>query len=195
MARYRSRRPLNKSFSFHAGHGSNFSVSPGLARKAPGARRDCYRAVMESRERWVRQLATWFGCGRVPLAPGTAGALGAVPLHYLLKRLHPALHIAAVAIVSAVGIWSSDEMAKLLEAKDPQCVVIDEVAGTLIAMGMVSKRGLGAELFALLLFRAYDIVKPGPVARAEHAQPPGLGIMADDLVAGVLAGITARLLT
>jgi phosphatidylglycerophosphatase A len=148
---------------------------------------------MDARERWVRRLATWFGCGNVPLAPGTMGALGAVPLHYLLKRFNPAVYFAAVAIISAVGIWSADEMAKLLGEKDPQCVVIDEVAGTLIAMGMVQKRGTKAELLALALFRAYDILKPGPVGKAEHAKPPGLGIMADDLVAGLLAGLTTLL--
>ncbi len=150
---------------------------------------------MDDRERWVRRLATWFGCGSSPVAPGTMGSLGALPVHLVLRRFGPLLHIGSIAAITLAGIWTSDEMAELLGEKDPQSVVIDEVAGALIAMGMVKKRGLGAELLALALFRAFDIIKPGPVKRAEHMEPPGLGIMADDLVAGVLAGITARLLS
>lgn len=150
---------------------------------------------MDDRERWVRRLSTWFGCGSSPVAPGTVGSLGAIPVHLLLRRLGPFLHIGSIAAITLAGIWTSDEMAELLGEKDPQCVVIDEVAGALIAMGMVKRRGLGAELVALALFRAFDIIKPGPVKRAEQMDPPGLGIMADDLLAGVLAGITARLLS
>ena len=144
---------------------------------------------------WSRRLATWFGCGLSPVAPGTMGSLGALPLHLLLRRLGPIPHIAAVAAVTLIGIRVADETAAATGEEDPQLVVIDEVAGALIAMGMVKKRGLGAELLALALFRAFDIIKPGPVKRAERMEPPGLGIMADDLLAGVLAGITARLLS
>lgn len=150
---------------------------------------------MDDRERWVRRIATWFGCGLSPVAPGTMGSLGSVPVHLLLRRLGPLVHFGSIAAITLAGIWTSDEMAELLGEKDPQSVVIDEVAGALIAMGFVRRRGLAAELLALALFRAFDIIKPGPVGRAEHMEPPGLGIMADDLVAGVLAGITARLLS
>jgi phosphatidylglycerophosphatase A len=70
--------------------------------------------------------------------------------------------------------------------------VIDEVVGTLIALGLVRTRSLGARLVAFALFRVLDITKPGPIARAEHARPPGLGIMLDDVLAGMVAGLLAR---
>jgi phosphatidylglycerophosphatase A len=75
--------------------------------------------------------------------------------------------------------------------KDPSCVVIDEVAGALIALGLA---GPNRRLLSLILFRAFDIVKPGPINRVQRAEPAGWGIMADDLLAGAAAGISARLL-
>jgi phosphatidylglycerophosphatase A len=99
-----------------------------------------------------------------------------------------------VVAVTAAGIWASDRMAKSLSDDDPSCVVIDEVAGALLALGLVRGRGWRSELVALLLFRALDIWKPGPIKLSERARPPGLGIMLDDLVAGGLAGVISRML-
>jgi phosphatidylglycerophosphatase A len=143
-------------------------------------------------DRVAEQLATWFGCGRVPRAPGTAGAIGALPLHFVLSRLGPVPHALAVLGVTAVGTWAAQRHAERLGEKDPQSIVIDEVAGTLIAMGLVRRRSLGVQLAALVLFRAFDITKPGLVDRVQHVKPIGLGIMADDVVAGVLAGVASR---
>lgn len=129
---------------------------------------------------------------QLPVAPGTVGSLGAVPLHFALKLLPPLPHAAAIVAITAVGVWASQKEADRLGVEDPQSVVIDEVAGTLIAMGMTRRLGIPAQLLALALFRAYDILKPGPIDSVQHAQPEGLGIMADDLLAGVMAGLTAR---
>jgi phosphatidylglycerophosphatase A len=139
----------------------------------------------------VRALATWFGCGRSRLAPGTMGSFGAVPVHLLLRLLPPGVHLAAVAGITAVGVWSSNEMAKAMGVEDPQCVVIDEVVGTLIAMGMVRSSSAGLQLLALALFRLFDVWKPGPIDTVQHVQPEGVGIMADDVLAGLLAGVVA----
>jgi phosphatidylglycerophosphatase A len=144
---------------------------------------------------WPALISTWFGCGRSPIAPGTVGSLGAVPVHLLLRRLSPAAHAAAVIAVSALGIWASDKYAEALDEKDPQSAVIDEVAGTLIALGLVRGRGLAAGALALGLFRVLDIVKPGPIERVQDTEPKGLGIMLDDLIAGLLAGVTLRWLS
>ena len=143
-------------------------------------------------DRLAERLATWFGCGSSPVAPGTVGSLGAVPLHFALKLLPPLPHAAAIVAITAVGVWASQKEADRLGVEDPQSVVIDEVAGTLIAMGMTRRLGIPAQLLALALFRAYDILKSGPIHSVQHAQPEGLGIMADDLLAGVMAGLTAR---
>lgn len=140
-------------------------------------------------------LATWFGFGLAPKAPGTVGSLGALPLHFGLRLLPPLPHAAAIVGVTLVGTWAAQRVAVLRDEEDPQRVVIDEVAGVLIAMGLVRKRSLKAQALAWLLFRAFDITKPGPVGAAENLKPAGVGIMADDLVAGALAGVVARWLS
>ena len=139
----------------------------------------------------ARLLATWFGCGLSPIAPGTVGSLGAVPLHFALAALGPLPHAAAVAGLSLAGIWASNRVAEAEGVEDPQKVVIDEVCGTLIAMGMVSGAGFGIRLLALGLFRVLDITKPGPIDSVQRLEPAGVGIMADDLLAGVVAGAMA----
>ncbi len=136
----------------------------------------------------ARLLATWFGCGLSPVAPGTVGSLAAVPLHFALAALGPAPHVAVILGLSLAGIWASQRIADAEGVEDPQIVVIDEVCGTLIAMGMVGGSGLGIRLLALGLFRLLDITKPGPIDSVQRLKPAGVGIMADDLLAGVVAG-------
>ncbi len=137
-------------------------------------------------------LGTWFGIGKAPVAPGTFGSLGAVPLHLLLCRAPLAGHLAAIGVVTAIGTWAAGRVASITNQKDPQIVVIDEVAGVLIAMAAVRDSGPTAQLIALVLFRVFDITKPGPIRRAEHLPPVGFGIMADDLLAGFVAALLAR---
>lgn len=144
------------------------------------------------RERLARILATWFGCGRSPIAPGTVGTLGALPLHLALRAAGPIPYAVAVTAVSVAGIWAAQQEAERLEAKDPQTVVIDEVAGVLVALLIASGRGFKADVLAVILFRVLDITKPGPIESLEHLEPRGLGIMADDLLAGLVAGVSAR---
>ncbi len=139
-------------------------------------------------------LATWFWLGKAPVAPGTFGSIGAVPLHLALSQLGPLAHAAVVVATAAVGVWVSQRESDYTGQGDPQHVVIDEVAGTLIAMGLVRGHGLWAQLAALVLFRLLDIYKPGPIRRLERVKPAGFGIMLDDLAAGLGAGALARLL-
>ena len=134
-------------------------------------------------------VGTWFGCGLSPLAPVTVGAAGAIPIHLVLRLLPPGPHLLAVLGITAVGFWASQRVADERDEEDPSRVVIDEVAGALIAMGLVRRRSVSTQVAAWVLFRVLDITKPGPVSRAEKLKPAGLGIMADDLLAGALAGI------
>jgi len=138
-------------------------------------------------------IGTWFGCGESPKAPGTVGSIGAVPVHLLLVTLPVTYHWAVIALITALGIWASQRISDALGQKDPQRVVVDEVAGVLIAMACVRTAPAAAAAAAFVLFRFFDITKLGPVGMAERAKPAGLGIMADDLVAGAIAGILARL--
>jgi phosphatidylglycerophosphatase A len=112
-------------------------------------------------------------------------------LHLALTLLGPIPHAAAIVALSVAGAWASNEVAKAEGIEDPQKVVIDEVCGTLIAMGMVSSGGVGIRILALALFRVLDITKPGPIDSVQRLEPPGVGIMADDLLAGVAAGAMA----
>ncbi len=139
----------------------------------------------------ARLIATWFGCGLSPKAPGTVGSLGAVPLHLALATLGPLPHAAVIVALSIAGTWAANEVARAEGIEDPQKVVIDEVCGTVIAMGMVSGAGPGIRLLALALFRLLDITKPGPIDTVQRLEPPGVGIMADDLLAGLGAGAMA----
>jgi phosphatidylglycerophosphatase A len=116
------------------------------------------------------------------------GSLGTLPLHVLLCRFGAPWHLAMVAAVSALGFWAAQRYAEQRGETDPSRVVIDEVAGTLIALGMVRDRGLPALVVAFLAFRVLDIWKPGPIRRLEHTRPLGAGIMLDDLLAGTAAG-------
>jgi phosphatidylglycerophosphatase A len=119
------------------------------------------------------------------------GSLGAVPLHFALATLGPLPHAAAIVALTVAGTWAADRVAKAEGTEDPQKVVIDEVCGTLIAMGMVSGASIVVRLAALALFRVLDITKPGPIDSVQRLEPPGVGIMADDLLAGVAAGAMA----
>jgi phosphatidylglycerophosphatase A len=135
-------------------------------------------------------LATWFGCGYSPLVPGTVGTLGAVPLVLLLwwRGGWPA-HIAAIVVVTAVGVWAADGAERHFGVKDPKPVVIDEVAGMLVAtFPLFQLRWPWFLALSFVLFRAFDILKPWP-ARSLERLPGGWGIMADDLVAGLYANL------
>jgi len=141
---------------------------------------------------WTRGLATWFGCGYAKKAPGTVGSLGALPLFALLQYALPnsaLLYWAVVGALCVLGTLAADRFARATGTKDPQQVVIDEVAGVLIALGFVRHGSVLSLGLAWVLFRTLDILKPWPISLAEKAKPTGLGIMLDDLVAGFFAGL------
>lgn len=140
-------------------------------------------------------LATGFGSGLSPVAPGTAGTLVAVPLGYFLTvslAAGPALQAAAVVAVTAAAVWAAGVAAPRFGRKDPGQIVVDEIAGYLVAVAFLPA-GWTTLVAAFFLFRLFDIVKPPPCRRLE-ALPGGLGIVADDVMAGVYANLALRLL-
>lgn len=145
-------------------------------------------------DRVAQTIATWFGCGHSPVAPGTVGSLGAVPVYVLLRACGPGATLLGALTASAIGVWASERTARVLNEKDPQQVVIDEVAGTLLALSLCGGRTLSAKVLAVALFRVLDVLKPGWIDKAQQAKPIGLGIMADDILAGISAGLIARLI-
>lgn len=132
--------------------------------------------------------ATWFGAGYMPRAPGTAGALAAVPLHWGLMWMGAGAEAAAIVLIVIVGIWSAQRIHEASGVFDPQIVVIDEVAGVLIALD-VAGASASAQVVAFGAFRLFDIFKPWPISRLEHLRPEGVGIMADDIGAGFAAAV------
>lgn len=133
---------------------------------------------------WV--LATWFGCGFSPIAPGTVGTLGALPLYFAVRGLGPLALLAVAAVLFFVGTWAAGVVASEARSGDPQIVVIDEVVGVLAALAASPLR-LEAVALTVVLFRIFDMTKPFP-ARAAERLPGGWGIVVDDVVAGAWAG-------
>jgi phosphatidylglycerophosphatase A len=128
-------------------------------------------------------LGTWFGCGRIPLAPGTAGTIGAIPLYLLVRPLGVWAVAVAAVVATFVGVWASHIICDDSKLKDPQFVVIDEVAGVLVTL-LVSPFSWHGILAGFVLFRLFDQVKPWP-ARAAEKWPRGWGVVMDDVFAGV----------
>ncbi|MGH9971611.1 MAG: phosphatidylglycerophosphatase A family protein [Pyrinomonadaceae bacterium] len=156
------------------------------------------------------------GVGYLPLAPGTFGSLIGVGLYVLLRwafmtllwslaarnRLNlvqiayaiVTLELVAIFFIACAGTWAATRAEKLSGSKDPGKVVIDEVAGQLVALTAMplEVESWWTIILAFVLFRFFDIVKPYPARRLESL-PGGLGIMADDLVAGVYAALVVAL--
>jgi phosphatidylglycerophosphatase A len=136
-------------------------------------------------------IAEWFGSGRLPKAPGTFGSIAALPLAWLLCRLDLAIYWLITIGLVLLGTVAAHQASAIRGEKDPQSVVIDEVVGVLLAIGFVTEGPLWAQGIAVLLFRLFDITKPGPIFHVQDLKPTGLGIMADDVLAGLLAGLLA----
>jgi phosphatidylglycerophosphatase A len=128
-------------------------------------------------------LATAGGAGLVPVAPGTAGSAVGVVLYLLTANWPPAWQASLLIAITVVGVWASTVAERHFQREDPGPVVIDEVAGQLLTCFATGVSWRGA-LIAFLLFRVFDIVKPWPARRFESFSG-GVGIMADDLMAGV----------
>lgn len=139
----------------------------------------------------ARLTATWFGCGYSPVAPGTAGSLSAIGLAWLLVGFAgwpPWSFLVPVLLLAVPAIWSAGITAQELQTKDPQLVVVDEVLGQWIAIAGARTLNLKSWIAAFVLFRLFDIWKPFPVHQLE-ALPGGIGIVADDLMAGIYAAL------
>ncbi len=133
------------------------------------------------------------GVGLIPVAPGTWGSAVAVCLLVVVRQTAaPAVEALLLAVVLAGGVWSATMAERHYGRSDPGVIVIDEVAGVLIALFWIPVTGIGL-LAGFLAFRVFDIVKPFPVGAAERL-PAGWGVMADDVVAGLYAYATVRLL-
>ena len=139
-------------------------------------------------------LATWFGAGSLPVAPGTWGSLAALPFAWAIASVFEpwALAVAAAALFP-VGCWASAIYMRRTGKADPGPVVIDEVVGQWLTLA-VAPAGWLPYAIGFLLFRVADVLKPWPASWADRGVHGGLGVMLDDVFAAVYAGAGLYLL-
>ncbi len=135
-------------------------------------------------------VATGFGSGYSPVAPGTAGSALGVLLFWPLAGRPPAQVLGATAVLVLLSVLAAHSAARGLGQKDPGLVVVDEVVGQWVSL-LLLPFTLGTALAAFFLFRLMDVLKPWP-ARDLERLPGGLGIVADDLMAGIYANLLLR---
>jgi phosphatidylglycerophosphatase A len=140
-------------------------------------------------------VGTWFGVGLMPIAPGTWGSLAALPVGWLVDLYAGRTGVLAAALlIFVVGVWAAEIIVRRGTAQDPGLIVVDEVAGMLLTLAFTPLTWWGFAI-AFLAFRAADVVKPFPANWCDTHVHGGFGVMLDDIVAAVHAGITTWLLT
>ena len=135
---------------------------------------------MNFRQKVAVFLATGFYVGNIPFAPGTFG----IPL--------PGAIIAGLVFIG-LAVWVSNDAARTLKRKDPGCIVIDEMAGMVVTLFGLPFNPTSV-IIGFILFRILDIVKPFPIRMIDKRVSGGLGIVADDVVAGIIANILMHIL-
>lgn len=137
-------------------------------------------------------LATLFGLGYWPVAPGTLGSLATLALAWLLESRGLSLAVPVLAaLLIPIGVWAAGRVCAQLGDADPSLVVVDEAAGMFLSLSFLPG-GWEMGVAAFLLFRILDIVKPWP-ANALEALPGGLGVMADDLICGLYTNVLLQI--
>jgi phosphatidylglycerophosphatase A len=158
---------------------------------APPPRRRRRPALPPGLDFWhpAALLSTWFGAGLLPIAPGTWGSLAALPIAWVIgARFGPTAAAAAGVALFLLGLCAVKVYLEKSREEDPRAVVIDEVAGQILA---VVPAGLDPVAFVLgfLLFRVFDILKPWPLGAMERSLPGAAGVMADDIGAAVYTSL------
>lgn len=133
--------------------------------------------------------ATWFGCGLIQPGPGTWGTIGALPFGIILLMFGgiPAL-LVGIIIAFPLGLWASKHFERMVREKDSGMIVIDEVVGVWIAMipALLTPASIG---IAFVLFRFFDILKPWPINFFDKKFRGPMGVMIDDVMAGIYAAL------
>ncbi|MEO6235466.1 MAG: phosphatidylglycerophosphatase A [Vicinamibacterales bacterium] len=137
-------------------------------------------------------LATVAYCGYFPIAPGTVGSAAGLVVYLLVWWTgSPLVEASLILVTFAVGTWAATHAERFFGGIDPGAVVIDEVLGMLITLAFIPVSWSGA-LAGFVIFRVFDVIKPYPADRLEKLHG-GLGIMADDAMAGIYSNATLRL--
>jgi phosphatidylglycerophosphatase A len=140
----------------------------------------------------VHFLAFGFGSGASPFLPGTVGSLMALPFYWVLQYLPPLQYALVVVVGFAVGVLICDKTSRDLGVEDHGGIVWDEIIGMWATL-FLAPAGWLPMIIGFLLFRVFDIVKPWPVSLADKKVKGGFGVMLDDLLAAVYAGVALHL--
>ncbi len=140
----------------------------------------------------VNFLALGAGSGLAPVAPGTFGTVAAIPLLFLMPN-DPIKFAVVIVALFILGVWLCDQCAKSLGVHDHPAIVWDEWVGFFITMIAVERSFLFV-LLGFALFRFFDVLKPWPIRLADKNMHGGLGIMVDDVLAGVFAGVSLQVI-
>lgn len=144
-------------------------------------------------EKFIKVVATGFGSGFAPFAPGTAGTMVAVPVYLIFSPLSWPLYLLSVAALTFLAVHVSQGAERIFHKKDAPQIVIDEIAGFLWTMFLVGPT-FRHVLLGFILFRIFDIIKPFPARLCHERLPGGYGVVFDDVVAGIYANICLLLL-
>ncbi len=146
-----------------------------------------------TRDDWILFLAGGCGLGGLPRAPGSWGSLGALPLWLIFSGLGVGGYLLLLMVLTIIAVRLADEAGKLLGVEDSPVIVVDEIVGLLLALTGVPP-GFGNAVAAFLIFRLFDIFKPFPADWCDTNLDGGVGVVADDLVAGAMTWVVMRIL-
>jgi phosphatidylglycerophosphatase A len=150
------------------------------------------REILSHPAGWI---ASGFGSGLSPVAPGTAGSAAALIPWFALRELSWPLYALVLALAFALGVWVSNFVIARLHIEDPGVIVWDEFVGQWIALApllWIARDGRWI-IAAFVLFRVFDVWKPWPVSWADRRVKGGLGVMLDDVIAGIYAAIVVAI--
>ena len=148
---------------------------------------------MNFKEKTVLFLATGFKAGNMPFAPGTFGTVLGLPLCFLLSKIDFPIAMMGGAIFVLLTIWISHRAQKILKLNDPRCIVVDEISGFMITLLGIPFNLISSAL-GFIIFRIIDIAKPFPIRFLEKKITGGMGIVMDDVVAGIYGNMLVRII-
>ncbi|MHB1948973.1 MAG: phosphatidylglycerophosphatase A family protein [Gammaproteobacteria bacterium] len=138
-------------------------------------------------------IAFGFGSGAIPIAPGTFGTLLAIPFYLALRNLPNGIYLAVVILIMLGSMWLCSKVSRELDVHDHQGMNIDEFVGYLVTM-YAAPHGIKWIFIGFILFRLFDILKPQPIRYIDAKFTGGIGVVLDDVVAGIFSFLVIRVL-
>jgi len=148
---------------------------------------------MTINQKFIMFIATGFFSGRIPFAPGTFGTIAAIPFALVFLIIPSSFYGIYITGLILAAIYFADQAEKILDKKDPGCIVIDEIAGYVVTLSMVPVN-IYTLVAGFFIFRFFDIVKCEPVRYFENNFSGGAGVVLDDIMAGIFSAIVLKTL-